>query len=112
MLSFNSRSREGSDSYLSLGGVSPSSFQFTLPRGERLITNYYGWCLRVGFNSRSREGSDRIRAKISPRQLVSIHAPARGATVWDYSWSRTNLSFNSRSREGSDLRAITLLAML
>ena len=34
------------------------------------------------FNPRSREGSDDDRRRTNRRNLISIHAPARGATVW------------------------------
>ena len=56
---FNSRSREGSD-LIVLSRICPRLvFQFTLPRGERL---------------------DRIFA-VEYDGSVSIHAPARGATL-------------------------------
>ena len=54
-------------------------FQFTLPRGERPSP------------------SSRLRWR-----GVSIHAPARGATVYRPRGRQTSRSFNSRSREGSD----------
>ena len=56
--SFNSRSREGSD--------------------LRLPKCVYS---QDGFNSRSREGSDNLEVKTGSRKTVSIHAPARGATL-------------------------------
>ena len=53
------------------------------------------------FNSRAREGRDAPSASSPACARVSIHAPARGATV-----SRVHLSlslcFNSRAREGRD----------
>ena len=55
---FNSRSREGSDSPSRRMTPSTSSF-----------------------NSRSREGSDGISSTFTSSPSVSIHAPARGATV-------------------------------
>ena len=71
--------------------VRPCPFQFTLPRGERhprRRRGRRGW----GFNSRSRVGSDGMYLPSSSVNcLVSIHAPAWGAT-----------RFNSRSRVGSD----------
>ena len=72
---FNPRSREGSDSSLHTPKV---------------------------FNPRSREGSDLLSTP-NPLEatvvlMVSIHAPARGATPCQV---RTN-RFNPRSREGSD----------
>ena len=35
----------------------------------------------ISFNPRSREGSDRLQHFLDLLLLVSIHAPARGATV-------------------------------
>ena len=77
---FNPRSREGSDVVI-FGGVAwMLLFQSTLPRGERPKTlNFF----------------THIRA-------VSIHAPARGATVSRCWKARPGRCFNPRSREGSD----------
>ena len=120
-------------------------FQFTLPRGERLKAislqpegRGFNSRSREGsdfarllylqgeerFNSRSREGSDLSIPLVDGDRAVSIHAPARGATVCSFGaiildsvsihapargatyrsvlrlWS--SRSFNSRSREGSD----------
>ena len=54
---FNPRSREGSDR---CGAASV--------------------CLDCDFNPRSREGSDSFRRWCKPSRIISIHAPARGAT--------------------------------
>ena len=54
-------------------------FQFTLPHGER----HRGHRRQVGrrrFNSRSRMGSDLLQDTATGSALVSIHAPAWGAT--------------------------------
>ena len=61
--------------------VAPRRFQFTLPRGER--QGYARETAKAfGFNSRSREGSDDGLDSIDElRLIVSIHAPARGATI-------------------------------
>ena len=56
-----------------------SVFQFALPRGERRFLRP-GGILRRGFNSRSREGSDAPQLVRLDDFLVSIRAPARGAT--------------------------------
>ena len=78
-ISFNSRSREGSDK------LSVSVFRYI-----------------SSFNSRSREGSDRTSYILNLVTHVSIHAPARGATVVSVCSSDSTSCFNSRSREGSD----------
>ncbi len=58
--------------------VTPSMFQFTLPRGER--PGFAGIITTQRFNSRSRAGSDGRAPHNPPGLEVSIHAPARGAT--------------------------------
>ena len=79
---FNPRSREGSDTVCS----------------PFVISSQY-------FNPRSREGSDLPSWCIwSMASIISIHAPARGATgdakdIW-----LAVRNFNPRSREGSDIQ--------
>ena len=64
---------------VSHGHITASAFQSTLPRGERQggrkkrLSGIY-------FNPRSREGSDEVQEIIKARRIISIHAPARGAT--------------------------------
>ena len=77
---FNPRSRVGSDTRMSRSAASTSSFQSTLPRGERL---------------------DRVPLT-GARLAVSIHAPAWGATRCAPSNQGLETSFNPRSRVGSD----------
>ena len=77
---FNPRSREGSDTVCS----------------PFVISSQY-------FNPRSREGSDLPSWCIwSMASIISIHAPARGATPPGYTECTTTGNFNPRSREGSD----------
>ena len=76
-------------------------FQFTLPRGERRQS--VGDDPRAArFNSRSRVGSDRQAGEKVDIALVSIHAPAWGATPSGGERVAPSISFNSRSRMGSD----------
>ena len=56
-----------------------SIFQSTLPRGERRSSSC-SRSKRAYFNPRSREGSDLKGSLLSCNQIISIHAPARGAT--------------------------------
>ena len=58
---------------------SRSGFQSTLPRGERQIF-YEQRRTNGNFNPRSREGSDITFRRIKMQNIISIHAPARGAT--------------------------------
>ena len=56
----------------------------------------------VNFNPRSREGSDIYRGELMAHDMISIHAPARGATVRRITAGKYDGDFNPRSREGSD----------
>ena len=100
-------------------------FQSTLPRGERR-KGFLRECKRIlHFNPRSREGSDAPQILLWHHFLISIHAPARGATsffgihspsTWGisihapargatillYKFFNFFNYFNPRSREGSD----------
>ena len=99
---FNPRSREGSDGGIAFRYPPHYSFQSTLPRGERPLLSSYLKPKLINFNPRSREGSDKYSAfrvfvysNFNPRSregsdkmdkdtrlldIISIHAPARGAT--------------------------------
>ena len=104
----------------------PCRFQFTLPHGERQAEDE-DETEGKGFNSRSRMGSDLATLEtpalidwfqftlphgerhhtflqvLSPN-LVSIHAPAWGATPCNCLVASVAACFNSRSRMGSDRR--------
>ena len=57
-------------------------FQSTLPRGERHGQNIFA-DIKLYFNPRSREGSDGYTVIPTKRDhVISIHAPARGATYY------------------------------
>ena len=77
---FNPRSREGSD----------------VAKKSATISSVY-------FNPRSREGSDRKRLLIMQCIVISIRAPARGATGLIKFITGVFTDFNPRSREGSDI---------
>ena len=100
---FNPLSREGSDRLLGRGlrcGLSFQStlprrerqynrieavtgfpFQSTLPRRERPCAATVPTSTPFNFNPRSREGSDLHDARMMQRGVISIHAPAKGATI-------------------------------
>ena len=63
--------------------------------------------LQPYFNPRSREGSDHLLHNLEAvRHVISIHAPAKGATIpWPKSFHFSS-NFNPRSREGSDIVAL------
>ena len=55
------------------------------------------------FNPRSREGSDQLSKSQADSIVISIHAPAKGATAVSNTLTKVCLvDFNPRSREGSD----------
>ena len=78
---FNPRSREGSDSDYDDNFDFGILFQSTLPRRERRRLFCNTSYVRKNFNPRSREGSDFNGKPSSLRLDISIHAPAKGATL-------------------------------
>ena len=54
------------------------------------------------FNPRSREGSDAHASSRFSNVIISILAPARGATTNTKYRTKIIVNFNPRSREGSD----------
>ena len=60
-----------------------SVFQSTLPRRERLLDRDFV-IKQIGFNPRSREGSDKRNNASGVYRVVSIHAPAKGATLKEH----------------------------
>ena len=146
---FNPRACEGRDSLLAPLSVTSQIFQSTRPRGARLSPMVLGKpfvsfqstrprrarrggaapaCRYGCFNPRAREGRDQAHQRLAQQcDLVSIHAPARGATltnpiyigqqIWFQSTrprgarppsaamsKPTCSSFNLRAREGRDRR--------
>ena len=57
------------------------SFQSTRPRGARHFDRQGDRRSVWSFNPRAREGRDRRPARVRRAERVSIHAPARGATI-------------------------------
>ena len=98
-LRFNSRAREGRDC-MRVSYHPSKLFQFTRPRGARLSSAARGRKPRRFQFTRPR-GARRECHVNCPANLVSIHAPARGATVCARRLEHHD-SFNSRAREGRD----------
>ena len=97
---FNPRSREGSDRK-SQAPRRRRRFQSTLPRGERPVSLQEKMKdLLVSIHAPAR-GATRAAGAAERVYRVSIHAPARGATSTSRH-RRCSPSFNPRSREGSD----------
>ena len=121
---FNPRAREGRDSTRARCTRSSASFQSTRPRGAR-PDRVAEFCRVVGFQSTRPRGA---RRRIDDRGVqsrvvsihapargatsitdavpfpagVSIHAPARGATFCASSKNTRGIRFNPRAREGRD----------
>ena len=108
-------------------------FQSTLPRGERHWVLVLWNRSHLYFNPRSREGSDTGYSFYGTGAIcISIHAPARGATVFAMTTGTANKisihapargatqeymdikedlrNFNPRSREGSDVSAFFVIS--
>ena len=129
---FNPRSREGSDaSSLFLFGII-TYFNPRSREGSDGIQRRSGSGYR-NFNPRSREGSDLIPDAVHKKQCISIHAPAKGATIlWDENLpfrkfqstlprrerplrsdaAQQIIDFNPRSREGSDRKYAQFFIMI
>ncbi len=82
-----------------------SSFQSTLPRGERLYSGQYTCSsCAISIHAPAR-GATKVTVHFNQNHSnISIHAPARGATgdakdIW-----LAVRNFNPRSREGSDIQ--------
>ena len=105
---FNSRTREGCDPAMSTMLIPMSRFQFTHPRGVR------PWCGGSGGELFGFQFTHPRGVRRSPKSdnltsfVVSIHAPARGATSACTIWTTSTMSFNSRTREGCDITAYQL----
>ena len=79
-----------------------SKFQSTLPRGERPIHIKNAMHLiNISIHAPARGATMNID-EIIHWLKISIHAPARGATIFLVTDRRANRNFNPRSREGSD----------
>ncbi len=128
---FNPRSRGGSDAYYRTLAAEDFLFQSTLPRRERQVSKTAAQIKYHDFNPRSRGGSDKqVRGAYPQNTIISIHAPAEGATEIAQFQSEkpfisihapaegatfsytprlaTNCNFNPRSRGGSDQAAMYL----
>ena len=77
-------------------------FQSTLPRGERrsIVHSFCPYFI-ISIHAPAR-GATEYSFKSAICSQISIHAPARGATFFQRSNFRNMRNFNPRSREGSD----------
>ncbi len=77
-------------------------FQSTLPRRERPRHVYVRLCGHVISIHAPAKGATSSMSVSSPDRRISIHAPAKGATDIQPAQFLYTLYFNPRSREGSD----------
>ena len=128
---FNPRSREGSDNPCFPPVLLPVQFQSTLPRRERRLLNqkvclkksYFNPRSREGsdaplfllsnrgknFNPRSREGSDKKSRSSYLLILISIHAPAKGATEPGKPYAHpTKISIHAPAKGATLMRILTI----
>ena len=123
-LSFQSTLPRRERQYNRIEAVTGFPFQSTLPRRERPCAATVPTSTPFNFNPRSREGSDTRYCMLVDNTVISIHAPAKGATMiggesdsgtgisihapakgatcGPRKWSAMRWYFNPRSREGSD----------
>ena len=99
---FNPRARTGRDRLILSTSVVASLFQSTRPHGARLAQSV-ATPAESRFQSTRPHGARPVRIDVAVGLLVvSIHAPARGATRARPSSTRTIRSFNPRARTGRD----------
>ena len=99
--SFNPRAHVGRDATYSMIARWQTSFN---PRARvgRDLRRHGRRAAQPGFNPRARVGRDLACQVVDIGQLVSIHAPAWGATPCASLFRRLNSSFNPRARVGRD----------
>ena len=78
------------------------AFQSALPRGERRTRSYNPTACKQFQSALPRGERQQIGGSLDEDRNVSIHAPARGATVSLVTRDSAHKHFNPRSREGSD----------
>ena len=101
---FNPRAHEGRDRPAAFASAFFRSFQSTRPRGARRRAR--NCCSApASFNPRAHEGRDVVgHFGLNITDLVSIHAPTRGATPASRRRRRPGRCFNPRAHEGRDDR--------
>ena len=80
---FNPRSREGSDNFLFCSFTQALKFQSTLPRRERLFTRLLQFLPHLISIHAPAKGATCTSTSFGDMDIISIHAPAKGATFCD-----------------------------
>ena len=101
-LIFQSTLPQGERLVIKLTLVTLQLFQSTLPQGERLYLRSLLYIVII-FQSTLPQGErHHFRRERWNSSVISIHAPARGATYADSRIPEYYIYFNPRSRKGSD----------
>ena len=105
---FNPRSREGSDHNVLQFGITVKLFQSTLPRGER--QNATGMIISLGIISihAPARGATKELEKSSDSLEISIHAPARGATFEHRHNAAANISIHAPARGATNSSILSI----
>ena len=105
---FNPRSRKGSDEKPEVVITKVEDFNPRSRKGSDWAREH-GIAVGPDFNPRSRKGSDRDSERRQEKYYISIHAPARGATVLEKELLYQYENFNPRSRKGSDRASLSFI---
>ena len=97
--SFNPRTREGCDVLLRHKDIISKGFNPRTREGCDMFTDYRIFSICC-FNPRTREGCDLLLLLLLYTLDVSIHAPARGATIWPSDWRLRRKMFQSTHPRG------------
>ena len=98
---FNSRPRAGGDRHHRVRVYLASQFQFTPPRRGRLVGLAFEFITYLFQFTPPRRGRLAENARLQ-NSLISIHAPAQGATCYIPKIPKHIHNFNSRPRAGGD----------
>ena len=99
---FNPRTRVGCDPRRGVGQRAACRFQSTHPRGVRLDRlRQLGHTVMVSIHAPA-WGATHLRCRVAAQGRVSIHAPAWGATKAKRTRRRDRRRFNPRTRVGCD----------
>ena len=111
MVSIHAPTR-GATHHSSTLGLRESRFQFTHPRGVRLLSGSLSicrWC--VSIHAPTRGATIALLDQLHTGE-VSIHAPTRGATAPNFLQDVIKPGFNSRTHEGCDTSYETMRHIL
>ena len=111
-VNFNPRSREGSDAIFRMTMRERIGFQSTLPRGERPPWLAY-WLFQADISIHApARGATIIEVEAGEGYAISIHAPARGATIEIYpEFRKGEISIHAPARGATTQMEIFTMAV-